>query len=85
MKLSDAIEKGATILGTRGPSDDDDCWVAASLGLGGTASADVVSDLYWNNPWGITSGSDMEMWLRGTIRECYHWSQVIKKLRAYSR
>jgi hypothetical protein len=47
------------------------------------ATRDEKRALYWDNEWGIAPGSDLEMWMRGTVRERYHWSQVLKKLRAH--
>ena len=79
MKLSEAIAAGAAILKTRGPTYGEDCWTAIALGL----EWPDLNSLYWNNPWGILPGDDLEMWLRGTTREKYHWSQVIKKLQAH--
>lgn len=85
MKLSDAILAGTLLLKTRGPSWDDDCWSAAAAGLlGAVPTPAQVAALYWDNPWNIAPGSDMEMWLRGTVRESYRWFQVIQKLQAYS-
>lgn len=80
MKLSEAILAGATILKTKGPTWDKNWWNAAALGLG----LEDSTRLYWDNPWGIVPGSDLEMWLRGTVREGYRWGQVIRKLREYN-
>lgn len=81
MKLSEALLAGATILKTKGPTWEDDCWDAAALGLG-TESAAV---LYWSNPWGITPGDDLELWLRLVVLYRYRWGQVIKKLQSYGK
>jgi hypothetical protein len=84
MKLSDAIEAGAALLKTTGPTVTEDCYAALASGLAGrVATRDEKRALYWDNEWGIAPGSDLEMWMRGTVRERYHWSQVLKKLRAH--
>jgi len=84
MNLSDAIERGAQVLKTPGPTWDCDCWHALDAGLTGQQPDETrIRLLYWENPWGVTPGSDLEMWLRGVVREGYHWSAVIKKLRLW--
>jgi hypothetical protein len=84
VKLSDAIEAGARLLGTPGPLHVVDCWTAAEAGLSGVVPDTApVNTLYWENPWGIRPGSDLEHWLRLTVTFRYRWSDVLRRLRGY--
>ena len=84
MKLSDAIQAGAGMLQTPGPSHVLDCWTAAQAGLlGRWPSPAETCPFYWENPWGIAPGSDLEYWLRLTVTAKYHWSDIIKRLRRF--
>lgn len=84
MKLSDAIEAGARLLNTPGPSHLVDCYVAAQAGLAQrTPSPEEQCAFYWDNPWGIAPFSELELWLRLTVTQGYRWAEVLNKLRSY--
>lgn len=84
MKLSEALLAGATILKSK-PSFNEDCWSALAAGLHGTRpSDDQVRALYWENPWGIVPGSDLEYWFRLAILHGLRWGQIIKKLQGHN-
>ena len=98
MKLSDAIQAGAGLLKTEGPtfalhggvvaldgvSQCADALTAAQAGLlGRRPTIKEHCQFYWVNPWNITPGSDLEMWLRMTAIHGYRWADVIHKLRGY--
>jgi hypothetical protein len=84
-RLSDTIEAGARIMGTRGPRYPYmDCWAALAAGLNGQPVDNyMVCALYGNNPWGITCGSDLEHWLRLAPVQGYDWATIIGKLREH--
>lgn len=98
MKLSDAIQAGAAVLKTPGPtfmlrggvvavdgiSQCEDALTGAQCGvLGRRPNIKEHCQFYWDNPWRITPGSDLELWLRMTAIHCYRWADVIAKLRGY--
>lgn len=98
MKLSDAIQAGAGLLKTDGPtfqlkggvvavdgvSQCNDALTAAQVGiLERRPTIREHCQFYWDNPWKITPGGDLEMWLRMTAIHGYRWADVIAKLRGY--
>ena len=98
MKLSDAIQAGAAVLKTNGPtfalqggvvavggiSQCQDALTCAQIGIIGRRPAiKEHCQFYWVNPWNIKPGSDLELWLRMTAIHQYRWADVIAKLRGY--
>ena len=98
MKLSGAIQAGAAVLKTPGPtfalrtgvvaidgiSQCEDAMTCAQIGvLGRRPTIKEHCQFYWANPWNIVPGSDLELWLRMTAIHGYRWADVIQKLRGY--
>jgi len=86
MKLSEALRAGARLLKTQGPDWElGDCWDALAAGLhGARQDTQTVNQLYWENPWGITPNSDLEMWLRLVVVHKLRWFDVITRLEKHS-
>lgn len=95
MKLSDAIERGATALRTTGPSCSpvfiapgqmmlNDVLTAAQLGLlGHVPEQDEHCAFYYENPWGAVFKTNLEYWMRLVEVHNYRWCDVISKLRGH--
>jgi len=98
LKLSDAIQAGAGLFKTNGPSfllhggvvaidgisQCNDALTAAQCGLlGRRPTIREHCQFYWDNPWKIVPGSDLEIWLRMTAIHEYRWADVVGKLRGY--
>lgn len=87
MKLSDVIEAGASLMVSRGPyHPDHDCWEAIARGLNDLYPGrhHNAQDLYQQNPWGITPGSDLEHYMRLTCVARLRWGEIIAHLRSYN-
>jgi len=85
MKLSEAIQAGATLLKTTGPHfTKGDCLTAAQAGLLGRLPTEQESnDFYWQNQFNATAFTDLEYWMRMAVIFKYRWADVITKLRRY--
>ena len=97
MKLSDAIERGATALRTTGPSCSpvfiapgqmmlNDVLTAAQFGLLGYVPEQAEHlAFYYDNPWGAVHCTDLMYWMRLTEAHYLTWAEVIKKLRTHGQ
>lgn len=91
MRLSDAIERGATILQTRGPSfEAGDCTVAMAAGVLGRLPTQAEANAhYWSqhsfDGLVVNPCEALELWMRYAVLHRYRWADVISKLRGYGQ
>jgi hypothetical protein len=95
--MSDAIERGAAVLRTTGPSCSpvfvapgrmmlNDVLTAAQFGLLGRVPEQGEHCMfYWENQWGATHGTYLMYWMRLTEVHFYRWADVINKLRGHGQ